>query len=157
MPVKVCGKPIFIKVYLCCPVTVQAVTTTMWGSLHPLCGHSGACRPQNPATQCSAWCDLANIHVLSERGGVKDTCIPAVVCTCHTVELDCIIEGVKRQVVSDLTSLMLFADRLVRQQLLLLTLTRCTPLCSLHEWRVLLHSQKSRSKKHLFLSQLLHE
>lgn len=51
MPVKVCGKLIFIKVYFCSSVTVQAINTVMRESLHPLCGHCGACRPQNPAVQ----------------------------------------------------------------------------------------------------------
>lgn len=84
--------------------------------------------------------------------------IPTVVwCTHCTVERDCIIEGLKQQLVSNLTFTILFADRLVRQLLLLSTLTKCTPLCSLHEWRVLLHIQKSHSKKHFLLSQLLHE
>lgn len=96
--------------------------------------------------------------MLSEWGSTRGAYVPAVVwCTHCTVECHRIIEGLEQQRVSNLTSAILFADRLVRQLLLLSTLTKCTPLCSLHEWRVLLHFQKSRSKKRLFLSELLHE
>lgn len=112
----------------------------------------------NNKEECSAWYGLVNISLVSEWGGVKDAYIPtAVCCTCCTVDHDCRTERFKQQPLSDLTFTVLFADRLVRQQLLLSTLTKCTPRCSLHEWRVILRFQKSRSEKHLFLSQIMHE